>query len=176
MAPVIFESLPGIFSFFTVVLLLEVCVLLFATGRRFLRKVSYVVVGIAGAVLGEGIALMLYPAAALPAIAAGLAGGLLLCRVIRPVGVGIALAFLAFSASTYLVNVEYVQYVAALVMFTYGLLLTDLAPSFVAGLLASAIILLSGIWTGVPIPLLLVGITLMAGARVLFTVVPPRLR
>ncbi len=172
----IFQTLPPIFSFAAVVVLLQACIVLFATGRRFMRKASYATVGIAGAAMGEGAALAVFPAAAWPAMVAGLAGGILLCRYIRPVGVGLTLAFLGFSVSTYLVNLEYVQYVAALVLFTYGFLLTDLAPTFVAVLLASAIILLSGISTGIPIPTLLTAISLVAGARIAVAVVPSRLR
>ena len=175
MPPLIFQSLPGIFSFVALVALLQVCVLLFVTGRRFFKKATYAAVGIAGGAMGEAVALAVYPMAAWPAIAVGIVGGVLLSKFARPVGVGLALAFLGFSVSTYLVNLEYVQYVAALVLLAYGLLLTDLAPTFVAGLLASAIVLLSGISTGVPIETLMALILLAAGTRLVLTLVPSRL-
>ena len=175
MGPVIFQTLPEIFSFLAVAVLLQVCMLLLFTGRRYLKQVSFVAVGIAGAFIGESFSLLVFPEAAWFAIVVGLASGVLLCHYLRPVGVGVALAFLAFYGSSYLVNFEYVQYVAAFVLFTYGLLLTDLAPSFVATLLASAILLLSGIWLGVPTLALVLLVSAVAVARVLATVLPSRL-
>jgi len=175
MGPIIFQTLPEVFSFLTVAVLLQVCMLLLFTGRRYLRQASLVAVGIAGAFIGESFSLMVFPTAAWLAIAGGLTCGVLLCHYLRPVGVGVALAFLAFYGSSYLVNFEYVQYVAAFVLFSYGLLLTDLAPTFVASLLASAILLISGIWLGVPTPALISLVSAVAAARVLATVLPSRL-
>jgi hypothetical protein len=175
MGPVIFQTLPEIFSFLTVAVLLQVCILLLFTGRRYLKQVSFVAVGIAGAFIGESLSLLVFPEAAWLAILGGLASGVLLCYYMRPVGVGVALAFLAFYGSSYLVNFTDVQYVAAFVLFTYGLLLTDLAPSFVSTLLAAAILLLSGIWLGVPTPALVTLVTGVAAARVLASILPARL-
>ena len=175
MGPVIFQTLPEIFSFVTVAVLLQVCILLLLTGRRYLRQASLVAVGIAGACIGESVSLLVSPTAAWFAIMGGLACGVLLCHYLRPVGVGVALAFLAFYGSSYLVSLEYVQYVTALVLFSYGLLLTDLAPTFVASLLASAILLLSGIWLDVPMPALVSLISAVAAVRVLATILPSRL-
>ena len=175
MVPVIFQTLPEAFSFLTVTLLLQVCIILLFTGRRYLRRVSSVVAGVAVASVGESISLLVFPAAAWLTIVGGLASGILLCHYLRPVGMGVALAFLAFYGSSYLTNIESVQYVAALVLFTYGLLLTELAPTFVAGLLASAILLLSGIWLGVPMPTLASLISIVAAVRALATVLPSRL-
>ena len=175
MGPAIFQTLPEIFSFLTVAVLQQVCLLLLLTGRRYLKQASFVAVGIAGAFIGESVSLMVFPIAAWFAIAGGLVCGVLLCYYLRPVGVGVALAFLAFYGSSYLVSFEYVQYVAAFVLFSYGLLLTDLAPTFVASLLATAILLISGIWLGVPMPALILVISAVAAARVLATVLPSRL-
>ena len=175
MGPIIFKTLPEVFSFLTVTVLLQVCILLLFTGRRYLRQASYVSVGIAGAFIGESVSLTVFPTAAWFATAGGLACGVLLCYYLRPVGVGVALAFLAFYGSSYLVSFEYVQYVAAFVLFTYGLLLTDLAPTFVASLLASAILLISGVWLGVPTSALISLVSGVAGARVLASLLPSRL-
>jgi len=175
MGPVIFQTLPAIFSFATVTVLLQICILLLFTGKRYLRQASFFAAGIAGAFIGEGASLLTFPAASWLAIGGGLAGGVLLCYYLRPVGVGVALAFLAFYGSSYLVNLEYIQYVAALVLFAYGLLLTDLAPTFVASLLASAILLISGTWSGVPAPILLSVVTAVAAVRVLVEVYPSKL-
>ncbi len=175
MGPIIFQTLPEVFSFLTVAVLLQVCLLLLFTGRRYLKKASFVAVGIAGAFIGESISLMVFPTAAWFAIAGGLACGVLLCHYLRPVGVGVALAFLAFYGSSYLVNLEYVQYVAAVVLFTYGMLLTDLAPTFVASLLSSAILLISGVWLGVPVPALISLVSGVTAARIMATVLPSRL-
>jgi hypothetical protein len=174
MGPIIFQTLPEVFSFLTVAALLQVCILLLFTGRRYLKQVSFVAVGIAVAFVGENVALLVLPAAAWFAIAGGLACGVLLCYYLRPVGMGVALAFLGFYGSSYLVSVESVQYVVALVLFAYGLLLTDLAPTFAASLLASAILFLSGIWLGVPMSALVSLISGVAAARVLTTILPPR--
>jgi len=175
MGPVVFQTLPEIFSFLTVAVLLQVCLLLLFTGRRYLRQVSFVAVGIAGAFIGESISLVLLPEASWLAIAGGLACGVVLCHYLRPVGVGVALAFLAFYGSSYLVDLQYVQYVAAFVLFAYGLLLTDLAPTFIASLLASAILLLSGIWLGVPTAALASLVSGVTIARILASVLPAHL-
>jgi hypothetical protein len=175
MYPVIFRTLPEIFSFITVILLVQVGVLLLATGRRYLKQASLVAVGIAGAAIGEGISLSVCPSGAWVAIAGGLAGGLLLAHRLRPVGVGVALAFLAYYGATYIVNVEFAQYVAAIVLFAYGLLLTDLAPTFVSCLLASAILLLSGIWMGVQVPFLMTVIAAIATGRIMAAILPSRI-
>ena len=175
MGPVIFQSLPEVFSLLTVIALLQVCFLLLLTGRRYLRQASYVAVGIAGAFIGESVSLLVLPSVSWLAIAGGLACGVLLCRYLRPAGVGVALAFVAFYGSSYLVNLEYVPYVTAFVLFAYGLLLTDLAPSFIASLLASAILLLSGMWLGVPTPALISLVSGVATARLLVSVLPSRL-
>lgn len=174
MGPIIFQTLPEVFSFVTVVVLLQFCILLLFTGRRYLRQASLVAAGIAGAFIGESVSLLVFPTAAWFAIVGGLACGVLLCHYLRPVGVGVALAFLAFYGSSYLVSFEDVQYVTAFVLFFYGLLLTDLAPAFVANLLASAILLLSGIWLGVPIPIMISLIMAFAAAHILATVFPSR--
>ena len=175
MQPIIFQTLPPIFSFVTVALLIEVSMLLLATGRKYLKAGSYVIVGITTAVLGEGTALAVFPSGAWIAIAAGAVGGVALCRFLRPVGVGISLAFLAFYGATYLVEFEYIQFVAALVLFAYGLLLTDLAPTFVSSLLASSIFFLSGAWVGIPTPILITVVLIAGAARVLLTIVPSRM-
>jgi len=175
MGPIVFQTLPEVFSFLTVAVLLQACLLLLFTGRRYLRQVSFVAVGIAGAFIGESFSLLVFPAASWFAIAGGLACGVLLCHYIRPVGVGVALAFLAFYGSSYLVSLQYVQYVAAVVLFAYGMLLTDLAPTFIASLLASAILLLSGIWLGVPTAALITLVSGVTVARVLASVLPSRL-
>jgi hypothetical protein len=172
MGPIIFQSLPEIFSLFTIIVLLQVCLLLLLTGRRYLKQVSFIAVGIAGALIGESVSLQVFPAGSWLGIAIGLSCGVLLCQYVRPAGVGVTLAFLAFYGSGYLVSLEYVQYVAALVLFAYGLLLTDLAPSFIANLLASAILLLSGIWLGVPTPAMVSLVSGVATARILVSVLP----
>jgi hypothetical protein len=172
MYPVVFHTLPEVFSFAAVIVLVEICALLLATGRRYLKQLSYVAVGIAGAAWGESIALTVYPDGALLAIIAGLGVGVALCRYLRPAAVGGALAYVGFFSATYLVNIEYVQYIAALVLFVYGLLLTDLAPTFVSNLLASGLLFLIGIWVGVPTTTLFVAVTLIAAARIVATAVP----
>src|SRR5512136_170542 len=112
MYPIIFQTLPGIFSFLVVVLLVEICALLLVTGRRYLKPASFVAVGVAGAAIGEGIALWLLPSVSWFAICGGLTASLILCYYLRPVAVGVALAYLAFFSSTYLIKLEYAQYMA----------------------------------------------------------------
>jgi len=175
MGPVVFQTLPEVFSFLAVAVLLQVCMLLLFTGRRYLRQASLVAVGIAGAFIGEGLSLLVFPSMSLFAIAGGLVLGVVLCHYLRPVGVGIALAFLGFYGSSYLVNFQDVQYVAAFILFAYGLLLTDIAPSFIASLLAAAILLLSGIWLGIPTAALFSLVSGVTVARVLASVLPSHL-
>ncbi len=175
MAPVLFQTLPEIFSFAAAVSLVEISVLLLVSGRRFLKQASIAAVGLVGAVAGEGIAMSLFPAGAWFAIAAGLVGGAMLGRFLRPVGVGLALAYLAFSVVGNLGGYVPIQYAASLVIFAYGLLLTDLAPTFIASLLASSILVLFGEWSGISPPALLVLASAVGAARIMASVLPSRL-
>lgn len=175
MAPVLFQTLPQIFSLAVAVGLVEISILLLVSGRRFLKQASIAAAGLVGAVAGEGIAMSLFPAGAWFAIAAGLAGGAMLGRFLRPVGVGLVLAYLAFSVLGNLGGYAPIQYAASLVIFAYGLLLTDLAPTFIASLLASSILVLLGEWSGISPPALIVLASAVGAARIMASVVPTRL-
>jgi hypothetical protein len=175
MHPVVFQTLPEVFSFSVVVMLLETCAVLLATGRRYLKQASFVAVGVAGAAIGEGAALLALPSAAWAGIAVGALASVVLCYYLRPVAVGIALAYLAYVSSTYLISIQYAQYVAATVLFTYGLLLTDLAPTFVSSLLAAGILIPAGIWIGAPVGLLVALVTLICAGRALVGIHPQRI-
>lgn len=175
MSPVLFQTLPEIFGFAVAVSFLEICALLLFSGRRFLKQASIAAAGLVGAVAGEGIAISLFPAGAWIAIAAGLVGGAVLGRYLRPVGVGLTLAYLAFSVVGNLGDYLPIQYAAALVIFAYGLLLTDLAPTFVASLLASSILVLFGEWSGISPPGLIILASAVGAARVMASVLPSRL-
>jgi len=172
LAPVIFQTLPDILSFVVAVLLLQVSAILLATGRKFLRQASFIAAGVAGAGIGEKLSLSMFPEFAWLAIGLGLAMGVLLCYYSRPIAVGVALGYLAFFSSTYLVDIADAQWVVALVLFVYGLLLTDIAPTFISSLLASAILILAGIWLGVPTSLLFVVVSVIGGLRILAELLP----
>ena len=174
MGPVVFESVPWVFSFAAVAALAQICIILIGTGKRYLKEVSVATVALAGAAVGGNLAV----ASSIPSligIVAGLMGGAALGRLLRPVGVGLALAFLAYSVSYNLIGLQDVQYVAALVLFAYGLLLTDVAPTFVSGLLASAILVLLAEWAGVPSSLIFASLTALAAVRIGAAVFPARL-
>jgi hypothetical protein len=173
MGPVVFASLPWVFSFSAAVLLLQWCMILIGTGKRHLSKVAIALVSLAGGAIGEGLA-MTCNVPAFTGILAGLAGGAILGRYLRPVGVGMALAYLGFAATSNAGPIQYVQYVAALVMFAYGLLLTDVAPTFVSELLASSIMMLVGEWLGAPVLMAFELVTTFAAFRILIWVVPLR--
>jgi hypothetical protein len=143
MGPLFFQSLPEIFSYGLAVAMVQVCILLLVTGKRFLKQVSITVSALVGAVLGETVAISLNADVAWLGIGAGIVGGALIGRYLRPAGVGLALSYLAFSAAGNLANVAYLGWVAALVIFAYGLLLTDLAPTFVSSLLSCSILVLN---------------------------------
>lgn len=175
MAPVLFQTLPGLFGFAAAVVLTEISVLLIATGKRFLRQVSVAAVAVVGAVAGEAIGLSLSASAPWAGIFAGLAGGAILGYYLRPVGVGLALAYVGFSVAGNLVSLAYVEYMAALVLFAYGLLLTDLAPTFASSLLSSSILLLVGEWAGISTPALVVLVSAGGAARIMASVLPTRL-
>jgi len=170
MAPVIFQTLPEFLSFLVAVLLLQTSAILLSTGRRFLKQASFVAAGISGAAIGEKAALSLFPSFALFAICGGLIAGLMLCQYFRPIAVGVSLAYLTFFSSTYLVSMQNAQWIAALVLFAYGLLLTEVAPTFISNLLASVILVLAGIWVGIPISFLFAAVFAIGGIRVLLTV------
>lgn len=173
MLPLIFQSLPEVFSVIAGAVLVQVCALLLITGKRYLTEVSMGVSGIAGAVIGEGAAMTVH----LPGfvgILPGLATGAILSRYLRPLGMGLALAFLTYSVASSLIPYDGAQYVSAIVMFSYGILLTDLAPSFASGLLASAILLLLGELLGMGSGRTLEIVTVVASARVLASLLPRR--
>ena len=175
MAPVPFQTLPTLLAFVPAVVVAQMGVTLFTTGRRFLKQVSAAAVGFVGAVLGETIGINLFPFAPWVGMIIGLAGGTAIGYSLRPVGVGLALAYVGYSVAGNLIPLEYAQYVAALVLFSYGLLLTDLAPTFVASFLASSLLLLLGVWAGIPTQAALV-LSLAGGAsRIMASVLPTRL-
>jgi len=173
MGPSIFESLPWIFSFAAVVLLLQWCIILLGTGKRYFGQVAVATVGLAGAVIGENVAVY-FQVSGLIGVVAGLAGGALLAFLMRPIGVGMALAFLGSTVANNAFGIQSAEFIVALVLFAYGLLLTDLAPTFVSGLLASVILVLLGEWSGAPTSVTLELVSTLALVRVLATVVHPR--
>ena len=175
MEPLLFQTLPGVFNFVAAVVLIQISVYLLLTGRRHLKKVSIAAVALIAAVIGERIGLALLPAEAWVFIVAGLAGGAILGHYLRPVGVGLVLAFLGHSLSANVVGFEYIDYVTATVLFAYGLLLTDLAPTFVSSLVSSSILLLLGVWAGASTPAILVLASAVAAARIMASVLPSRL-
>jgi hypothetical protein len=175
MGPLFFQSLPEIYSYGLAVAMVQVCILLLVTGKRFLKQVSITVSALVGAVLGETIAISLNAGVAWLGIGAGIVGGALIGRYIRPAGVGLALSYLAFSAAGNLANVAYLGWVAALVIFAYGLLLTDLAPTFVSSLLSCSILVLIGEWAGITPSALLVLTTAVGAARIMASILPSRL-
>ena len=175
MAPVPFQTLPILLAFVAAVVLAQIGAILFVTGRRYLKQVSVAAVGFVGAMFGETIGINLIPFAPWAGMIFGLAGGAALGYSLRPVGVGLALAYVGYSVAGNLIPLEYVQYVAALVLFSYGLLLTDLAPTFVASFLASSLLLLLGVWAGIPTQAVLVLALAGGAARIMASVLPMRL-
>ncbi len=175
MEPQIFHSLPGLFNFVAVALLIQISVVLFLTGKRFLKQVSIAASAVIGAIVMDGMGSALYIPLPWVFIVAGVAGGALLAFFLRPVAVGLVLAFIGYSISFSLVGLEYAQVTAALVLFTYGLLLTDLAPTFVSSLVAASILLLSGNWIGAPTPAVVLIASAAVAARMMATTLPSRL-
>ncbi len=174
MGPLVFASMPWIFNFAAVVLVLQWCIILLGTGKRYFKQVAVATVALAGGVIGQTAALT-YQQPGYVGIAAGVVGGLLLGLLLRPVGVGLSLAYLGYSVTGNIVPVQDAQYLAAVVLFAYGLLLTDLAPTFVSGLLASGMLVLLGQWVGASDSITFGLVMSLAAVRVLATVVPPRL-
>ena len=175
MEPLIFQTLPGFYSFIAAVAFIQISVFLLVTGRRHFKKVSVAAVSLVGGVVGESIGIDILPVAPWVFIFVGLAGGAFLGYFLRPVGVGLVLAFLGYTISSSIITFEYVQLVAAMVLFAYGLLLTDLAPTFISSLLAASILLLSGEWAGASTPGIMVLAGAVAAARIMAAILPSRL-
>jgi hypothetical protein len=175
MEPALFQSLPPLANSMALIALIEISLLLFISGRKYLKPVSIVIVALVGGVVGEWISVAVAPGSALAFVLAGLAGGALLGKFLRPIGVGLALAFLGYTISTNIVGFPFIEYVAALDLLAYGILLTDLAPTLVSTLLASSIVLLSILWTGVPAPAAFVLASAIGASGLMATLLPPRL-
>ncbi len=175
MEPVLFQSLPQWFNFAAISVLLQIGIILFVTGKRYLKWVSVGAVALVGAVVGEEAAASSIPGAAWVLVTAGLLGGALLGIVLRPVGVGLVLAYLGYVMSTTLAGLPFLQFFVAVDLFAYGLLLTDLAPTLVSGLLASAVLLQSLLWAGAPAPAAFVLASGGGSARFMASLLPSRL-
>ena len=175
MNPVLFQSLGSQYNFVAIAVFLQIGILLFATGRRHLKMVSVAAVSLIGAVSAESAALAFAPTWAWWFIAAGLMGGAYLGYYLRPVGVGLVLAYFGYSMSAKVVGVPFVQYVVAVDLFAFGLLLTDLAPTLVSSLFASSILLVSILWLGASGPAALVLAIAGGAARVMAAYLPARL-
>jgi hypothetical protein len=175
MGPDLFPSLPDLFSFIAAAVLLQVSLILFLTGRRLLTQVSVAAVAILGALLGEGVAGLVFPSPTLILIVVGMVGGGVVCYYLRPLGVGLGLGFLAFSISGTWTSDGNVQYVAGMLLFVYGVLLTDLAPDFVAALFASTMLLFFGALAGISSSALLVLLVGANAARLMAMVLPARM-
>ena len=171
MNPVIFGSLPWVYSFAAAVVLLQVCLILAISGKRYFGGVAIAIVALAGGALGEAVASNVgFPV--FVGLPAGALCGIVLGYYLRPVGVGLALAFLSYSVASNIVPLQDVQYVAALVLFAYGLLLTDIAPSIVSGLLSGTIIALIGEWTGEPFAMTLELVTAVVALQLVAFFIP----
>jgi hypothetical protein len=175
MNPVLLQSLGPEYNFVAIAVFLQIGILLFVSVRRYLKMVSVAAVSLIGAVSAEGAALALAPSWAWWFIAAGLMGGAYLGYYLRPVGVGLVLAYFGYTLSANVVGVPFVQYVVAVDLFAYGLLLTDLAPTLVSSLFASSILLVSILWLGASGPAAFVLASAAGGARVMATYLPGRL-
>jgi len=175
MLPTILQSLPGDFNIAAVVVLLQIDLLLFLTGRRYIRWVSVAAVALVGTIVGDAGGTALVPGASWPMIAAGLVGGALLGYYVRPVGLGLVLAYVGGTVGTSFASYPAVGYILAVDLFAYGLLLTDLAPTLVTSVLASSIMFLAVLWTGAPAPAAFVLASATGAAKLMASLLPARL-
>jgi len=175
MMPAIFQSLPSDFNIAAIVLLLQIDLLLFLTGRRYIRWVSVAAVALVGSIFGEAGGTALVPGASWAIIPAGLVGGALLGYYVRPVGLGMVLAYVGGTVATSFASYPAAEYIVAVDLFAYGLLLTDLAPTLVTSLLASSIMFLAVLWTGAPAPAAFVLASATGAAKLMASLLPERL-
>src|SRR5712692_7870593 len=175
MNPVLFQSLGPEYNFVAIAIFLQIGILLFATGRRHLKMVSVAAVSLIGAVSAESVALTLSPTWTWWFISAGLLGGAYLGYYLRPVGIGLVLAYFGYSMSAQVVGVPFVQYVVAVDLFAFGLILTDLAPTLVSTMFASSVLLVSILWLGASGPAAFVLASAGGAARVMASYLPARL-
>ena len=170
-----FQSLPPLADLLAAVAFLQIGMMLLITGKRYLRAVSVAFVSLLGGIAAEGFAAAVFPPAVWVLTPAGLVGGALLGYFLRPIGVGASLAYLGGLAAAQTVGDPLVQWVVALDLFAYGLLLTDLAPTLVTSMIASFVVLFSFLWTGTPLLAAMVLAAAAGAARVMASTLPSRL-
>jgi len=175
MNPVLLQSLGPQFNFVAIALFLQIGILLFVSGKRYLKMVSVAAVSLIGAVSLESASLEFAPSWTWWFVAAGLLGGAYLGFYLRPIGVGLVLAYFGYSLSASVVGFPFIQYVVAVDLFAYGLLLTDLAPTLVSSLFASSILLVSILWLGASGPAAFVLALAGGAAKVMASYLPSRL-
>jgi hypothetical protein len=172
MGPALLQMLGPEANFIAVAVLLQIGMVLFVTGRRFLTRVCIAAVSLAGGIFGGSFASATIPSMTVVMIVSGLVGGFLLGAYLRPVGVGLVLAYLGYLISNSVVDMSLAQYVVAMDLFAYGLFLTDLAPTLVSSLLASSILLLSAVWAGASGPAAIIIASAGGGARLMASYLP----
>ena len=175
MEPVLFQSLSNPINLVAVILFLQIGIITFLTGKRHLRLVSIFAVSLVGGLAGGNAAAQFLPSAGWIFVIGGIVGGGLLGYFLRPVGVGLALAYIGSLLAGNLVNIPFVQVVVAMDLFAYGLLLTDLAPILVSSLLASSILLASILWLGAPAPVAFILAAAIGGSRFMASNLPSKL-
>ncbi len=131
--------MPEAFATPTLVFLLAVSLMLMFVGRRFIDAIAWLVVGLVGAAIGVTFG---SPFGALGSVI-GFVGGFLIGGVasvfLLPLGLGFALAYVAYSIAGHFVNITLVPDLVAVVCFAYGLLLTDLLLPVVSSAVGGAI-------------------------------------
>jgi hypothetical protein len=175
MEPILFQTLPTLFNLAGVAVFLQIGIILFLTGRRHLRWLSVASVSLLGSVASGEAAVSMLPSWTWVFIVAGLIGGAFLGYMLRPIGLGLALAYIGSVLAAQWVPIPFVQYAVAIDLFAFGLLLTDLAPTLVSSLLAASIVLTAIMWTGASAPAALVLASGIGASRVMASILPTRL-
>jgi len=118
--------LPSSFDFIAFVALLVVSLLMIFVGSRFTQGLAYVAVGLVGGSIGFSLGLSYGSLGSMVGFISGFLLGGAAAVFLLPLGLGLVLGFMGYQVAASLTAIAVIPFMAALVAFTYGLLLTDL--------------------------------------------------
>jgi hypothetical protein len=170
MGPAIVETLPFYVSFCVLVVFIDVALIMVITGKKHVKTSITVLSSLVTGTLFVDIFGSKSVELSFAFFIAGLIFGYSLSFLIRPVATGIVLGFQGYLAATLSANIFPVHLTAAIVLFSYGFLLTEVAPSFISILVSSTILYVSGVWIGIDPVISIFFVCAVSGARATVTV------
>jgi len=164
-APFPLAYLPQTYSFFALVLVLTLSLMIIFVGSKLIQWLSFALVGLIVAALGT-VAGNAYAGqfGALLGFVAGFVVGGASTLVLLPLGLGIGVGLASFAAAQLLVQIPYVPPLVGIVGFAYGFLLTDLLLPAISALQGGLLIFSAGLSAGFPPVEMLIGCLALCAA------------